>query len=168
MTESLPRTSRRLARATAPSRPTPAVRPLSDSDFFTWVGLYSEYLASVGAPFSDERALRTWQSAHRISELKALVVERAGHLAGFAFATPHLNATNGFLQLEIGAIYVEQMALDGASLEVLFEALNNHAASIGASTLLWRVPTSNELHKRVSGQFGTPTDDSTFSMPVHS
>lgn len=148
-------------------RPTPTVRPLSDSDFFTWVGLYSQYLQDQGAKFTDERALRTWQSMHRITDLKSLVVERSGHIGGFAFATPHLNALDGFLQLEIGAIYVEQMEADGASLEALFESLNDHAASIGASRLLWRAPSANGLYTRISRSFGTLTEDGTFAMPVH-
>lgn len=166
MTESLPRTSRRSARAAAASRPTPTVRQLSDSDFFAWVGLYSNYLAEMGVPFTDERALRTWQSMHRIAELESFVVERSGHLAGFAFATPHLSSFTGYLQLEVGAIYVERMESDGASLEVLVGALHEHATSMGATRLLWRMPSSNEAYLRMSRQFGTLTGDGSYEMPV--
>lgn len=166
MTESLPRTSRRSARATAASRPTPTVRPLSDSDFFAWVGLYSGYLSQMGVPFTDERALRTWQSLHHIAELEAFVVERSGHLAGFTYATPLLNPFDGFLALEIGAIYVEQMDSDGAALETLVGALHEHAASIGATKLLWRLPPSNDSYLRMSRQFGALTEFGTYEMPV--
>lgn len=167
MTESLPHTSRRRARAMATSRPTPTVRPLADSDFFAWVGLYSGYLREMGVQFTDERALRTWQSIQQISQLQAFVVERSGHLAGFALATPHLGALDGFLRLELGAIYVEQMDTDTASLEALVEALNNHAASVGASKLLWRAPASNDMYLRMSNQFGSLTDFGTYEMPIH-
>lgn len=151
----------------AASRPTPTVRPLTDADFFAWIGLYNGFLTEMGVHFTDERALRLWQSMHRISELQAFVVERSGHLAGFTFATPHLNSFDGFLQLEIGAIYVEQMDSDGASLEMLVGALIEHAASIGATKLLWRMPPSNDSYLRMSSQFGTLTDLGTYEMPVH-
>lgn len=167
MTESLPSTSRRRARAMAANRPRPTVRPLSDADFFAWVGLYNGYLAKVGVPFTDERALRTWQSMQHITELQAFVVERSGHLTGFAFATPHLNSLDGFLRLEIGAIYVESMESDAAALELLVGALNDHAASIGAAKLIWRAPSSNDSFMNMSAQFGTLTDYGTFEMPVH-
>lgn len=167
MTDSLPRTSRRRARAMAASRPTPTVRPLADSDFFAWVDLYNQFLTEMGVQFTDERALRTWQSMHQLSELSAFVVERSGHLTGFTYATPHLDCYDGRLLLEIGAIYVEDMDSDSAALEVLVGALNDHAASTGATKLIWRMRTSNDSYLRMSRQFGTVTDYGTYEMPVH-
>ncbi|MGO1543105.1 MAG: GNAT family N-acetyltransferase [Gulosibacter sp.] len=166
MTELNQPISRRSARARAISRPAPTVRPLADSDFFAWVDLYSRYVTDMGGSFSDEGALRTWQAFQRIGSLEVFLVERAGHLAGFAAAAPQLSPLDGFLRLEINAIYVEQMESDATALEVLIGALHDHAVSLGATKLMWRMPTSNDSYLRMSSQFGTLTDLGTYEMLV--
>ncbi|KAB1641951.1 hypothetical protein [Gulosibacter chungangensis] len=124
-------------------------------------------MTTLGAPFTDARALRTWQGLDQIQDLHAIVVERSGHLTGFAFATPQLSSLDGFLRLEVGAIFVEDMESDGTALEVLVGALNDHAAGLGATKLIWRIPSSSDVWMRMSRQFGTLTDFGTFEMPVH-
>ncbi|SJM62035.1 hypothetical protein [Gulosibacter sp. 10] len=160
------RSSRRSARAAA-SRPVPSIRPLRSSDFFAWIELYDQYLRLMGGEFTDSRALRFWQSIERMQDVASFVAERSGHFAGFAVASPVLDAVAGELKLEVLAIYVEEFERDGAALEALFGELHSHAASLGATALTWRAPMGDSAYTRMSSRLGALTDLGTYEMPVY-
>lgn len=166
MTEPTSSFSRRTARSSGPSRPVPTARNLEDADFFAWVGLYAQFLEQFGVPFDDTRALRTWQALDAEPGFTTVALERSGHLCGFAFAAPVIDACEGGIRLEVTAVFVERVESDGVALEALVEALHNHAVAAGANKLSWRLPPAHESFARLSSQFGELTEFGSYEMRV--
>ncbi|PJJ63468.1 GNAT family N-acetyltransferase [Compostimonas suwonensis] len=144
------------------------IRPLTDGDFFSWLGLYEGYASFYEETLTDEKALRVWSwlsdGAHELEGIVA--VDDEGNLVGLAhfrtFARPLAASTGIFLD----DLYVAEGSREAGIGRSLIDSVTAIAAQRGASVVRWITAKDNETARRLYDDVAEKTKWVTYDFDV--
>lgn len=142
------------------------VRRVEDSEFFTWLDLFTGYGDFYETPLTDEKAVLVWSwlsdSAHELEAYFA--VDDAGTPVGLAHVRVFARPLAGSRGLYLDDLFVAPDARGEGAATALLEALRDRARTEGFSVVRWITAADNEKAQRVYDRVAEKTGWVTYDL----
>jgi GNAT superfamily N-acetyltransferase len=143
------------------------IRPVRDSDFFTWLDLYAEYAKFYDTELTDQKALLLW------SWLTAPEHEESGYVAvdgdrivGLAHVREFARPLEGDRGLFLDDLFVAEDARGRGVGRALLEHTRDLARQRGLGVVQWITAHDNAEAQRIYDSVAERTQWVTYEIPL--
>ncbi len=145
---------------------TTTVRRVEDSEFFTWLDLYSGYGEFYETPLTDEKAVLVWSwLTDPTHELEAyFAVNESGEPIGLAHVRVFARPLAGSRGLFLDDLFVSPDARGEGAGTAILEALRTRAREDGFSVVRWITADDNATARRVYDRVAEKTKWVTYDL----
>lgn len=145
------------------------IRPVAQSDFFAWYGLFAEYADFYEETLTDDRAMRAWAWLHSDEfQVRGLVAvdNSSGDVVGIAHVRPFERPLEGGMGLYLDDLFVRADVRGKGFGRALIDSVAAQAREGGYGVVRWITAEDNQTARKLYDSVAEKTPWVTYDIAI--